>query len=148
VGFVQAGYGFLGITGSTIVGALWLLAALRVTRGVRGHDNPLATVLCGTVAALACIPIIAMSVRANPERAAAAVQSFLAFLLFLVVAPSALAAVGLRQRGIWVLCVAGLGAGLALGLWDTWVTRAALATLGLFWLDAARRMPAPHLVAL
>jgi hypothetical protein len=142
VGFVQAGYGLLGIVGSTVVGGLWLVAAVRAARAARGADDPLQTILCGTVAALACIPVIAISLRRDPALAAAAVQSFLALLLFLVAAPSALLALGLRQRAAWGLCLAGIGAGLALGLWDALPARVALLGLAGFWLDAARRMPA------
>jgi hypothetical protein len=146
-GFVQAGYGLLGIVGSTLVGALWMLAAWRAARAARGSDDPLQLVLCGTVAALACIPVIAIALRRDPTLAAAAVQSFLALMLFLVVAPSALVALGLRQRGAWGLGVAGLGAGAALGLWEHPVTRVALAVLAAYWLDAARRMPTAPLRA-
>lgn len=142
VGFVQAGYGLLGIVGSTVVGLLWLLAAVRAARAARGADDPLQTILCGTVAALACIPVIAISLRRDPALAAAAVQSFLALLLFLVAAPSALVALGLRQRAAWGLCVAGIGAGLALGLWDALPARIALLVLAAYWVDAAWRMPA------
>lgn len=147
LGFVQAGYGLLGIIGSTIVGLLWLLAAWRAARAARGSDDPLQVVLCGTAAALACIPVIAISLRRDPALAAAAVQSFLSLMLFLVVAPSALTALNLRQRTAWGLCVAGLGAGVALGLWPSPLTRLALAALAMYWLDAARRMPTAPLAA-
>lgn len=145
IGFVQSGYGLLGIVGSTVVGVLWLLAAFRAARAARGSDDPLLTILCGTVAALACIPIIAIALRRDPALAANAVQSFLALMLFLVAAPSALVALQLRQRAAWGLCVAGVGAGLALGLWDALPTRTALLVLAAYWLDAARRMPAAAL---
>ncbi len=159
VGFVQAGYGLLGIVGSTVVGALWLVAAFRVARriGITGPalDDPLLLVFPGTLAALACVPLIALSLRRDPPLAAAAVQSFLAILLLLVVAPSAAAAPGTaphsphgrrvrvrRMRAAPLLLLAGLGAGAALGLWTAWPARLGLAMYALWWLDMARALRA------
>ncbi len=144
IGFAMAGYGLLGIVGSTIVGALWLVAGVRVARGTRGSDDPMVAVLPGTVLALSCIPIIATSLRSDPPLAAAAVQSFLSALLFLVVAPAALTALGLRQRWAWGTVVTGAGAAFALGLWPSVWTRIALGVHALTWLVAARRLPQVH----
>lgn len=139
VGFVQRGYGILGIVGSTLVGALWLLAAWRIARS----DAPIVAVLPGTVLALACIPLIATSLRSDPAFAAAAVQTFLTALLFLVVAPSAVSALGLRERWPWATVVTGALSALALGLWPTVLARVGLGLHALSWLDVARRIEAP-----
>lgn len=142
-GFVQAGYGLLAIVGSTVVSAVWLVAAWRIARRVRTSDDPMVAVLPGTALALACIPIIARSLRSDPALAAAAVQSFLTALLFLVIAPGALSALGLRQRWAWGTVVTGALAALALGLWPSVMTRVGLGLHALFWLAAARRIDAP-----
>lgn len=143
VGFVQTGYGLLGIIGSTFVGGLWLVAAWRIARSARSSDDPMVAVLPGTVLALACIPLIARSLRSDPAFAAAAVQSFLTALLFLVIAPGAMTAHRLRQRWAWGTVITGALAALALGLWPSMVTRVGLGLHALYWLDAARRIALP-----
>lgn len=140
IGFVRSGYGVLGIVGSTVVGIIWILAAWRIARQTRATDHPLVVVLPGTLLALACIPLIARSLRTDPAFAASAVQSFLTVLLFLVVAPGALAAAGVRQRWAWGSLVTGVLAALALGLWSSTASRLGLALHALYWLDAARKM--------
>jgi hypothetical protein len=140
IGFVRSGYGVLGIVGSTIVGIIWIVAAWRIARHTRSADRPLVVVLPGTLLALACIPLIARSLRTDPAFAASAVQSFLTVLLFLVVAPGALAAAGVRQRWTWGSLVTGVLAALALGFWSSTVSRVGLALHALYWIDAARRM--------
>lgn len=143
IGFVRAGYGVLGIAGSTIVGTVWMVAGWRIARHTREADHPLVVVFPGTLLALACIPLIAGSLRTDPAFAAAAVQSFLTLMLFLVVAPGGLAALGVRQRWTWGSLVTGALAALALGLWSSTASRIGLALHAIFWLDAARRMAAP-----
>lgn len=141
IGFVQAGYGLLGIVGSTIVGALWLVAAWRIARRARSQDDPMVAVLPGTLLSLACIPLIAASLRSSPAFAAAAVQSFLTAMLFLVVAPGATVALGLRQRWAWGAVISGALSAMALGLWPSTVAKLGLAIHALYWIDVARRVP-------
>jgi len=143
IGFIQRGYGLLGIVGSTIVGGLWIVAAWRIARAARQHDDPMVAVLPGTLLALACIPLIARTLRSDPAIAAAAVQSFLTALLFLVVAPGAVTAFGLRQRLAWGSVLTGTLSALALGLWPTAVARVGLALHALYWLAVARRVNRP-----
>jgi hypothetical protein len=147
VGFVQAGYGLLGIVGSTAVSLIWLLAAWRIAAKARAPDDPLVAILPGTLLSLVCVPLIASSLRSNPAFAASAVQSFLTVLLFLVIAPGAVAALGLRQRWAWGTVVTGALAALSLGLWPSIVTRAGLALHACYWVDTARRIDAPVFAA-
>lgn len=142
VGFLQAGYGLLGIIGSTAVSLFWLVAAWRIASRARAPDDPLVAVLPGTLLSLLCIPLIASSLRSNPAFAASAVQSFLTILLFLVIAPGAVAALGLRQRWGWGTVATGAMAALSLGLWPSAATRIGLALHACYWLDTAWRIEA------
>lgn len=147
LGFAHSGYGPAATVGSTVIAVLWIVAAWRAFRrgnpgtDARGADNPLVIVFPGTLLALACIPVIALSATRAPDRAAAAVQSFLAALLFLVVAPSALTAQDRRPRWAWIALLSGSAAALAMGLWPASLTRAGLVVHAALWFDAARGIP-------
>lgn len=148
IGFLRAGYGVLAIIGSTIVALQWMLAAWRVARAAPRGDL-LTLMFPGTLIALAWIPVIAASLRRDPELSAAAVQTFLAALMFTVVAPSALAARGVTRHASPVLvAVLGLGAAVALGVWPGWPARLALAAYAAWWLTALRPAALPLRLAL
>lgn len=138
VGFLRSGYGVLAIVGSTAVALLWVLAAWRVARAA-AHGDLLTLVFPGTLLSLAWIPVIAISLRRDPALSAAAVQTFLAALMFMVVAPSALVARGIFRHGAPALVAAlGLGGAVALGVWDAWPMRLLLAGYALWWIAALR----------
>lgn len=138
VGFLSSGYGVLAIVGSTVVALLWILAAWRVARAAARGDL-LTLVFPGTLLSLAWIPVIAVSLRRDPVLSAAAVQTFLAALMFTVVAPSALVARGRLRHGAPPLVAAlGLGGAVALGVWDAWPMRLLLAGYALWWIAALR----------
>lgn len=141
IGFLRAGYGLAGIIGSTAVGGIWLVVSFRTMRRA-GRDSLLALVFPGTVLAMACIPVIALSLRRDPAFASAAVRSFLAALLFLVVAPTALAQRGvvLRLSGVIAVGSAGALGAAALGMWPAILARLGLAGYALWWLTATQRV--------
>ncbi|MBA3854010.1 MAG: hypothetical protein C0503_06315 [Gemmatimonas sp.] len=138
VGFLRAGYGVLAIVGSTVVALQWMLAAWRMTRAAPVGDL-LRLMFPGTLFSLAWIPVIAISLRRDPALSAAAVQTFLAALMFTVVVPSALVARGILRQGPPPLVAAlGLGGAVALGAWNGWPARLFLAGYALWWLSALR----------
>lgn len=138
IGFLRSGYGVLAIVGSTVVALLWILAAWRVARAA-GRSDLLTLVFPGTLLSLAWIPVIAISLRRDPALSAAAVQTFLAALMFMVVAPSALVARGRLRHGAPPMVAAlGLGGAVALGVWDAWPMRLCLAGYALWWIAALR----------
>lgn len=138
VGFLRSGYGVLAIVGSTVVAMLWILVAWRVARAAARGDL-LTLVFPGTLLSLAWIPVIAISLRRDPALSAAAVQTFLAALMFTVVAPSALVARGILRHGAPPLVAAlGLGGAVALGVWDAWPMRVLLTGYALWWVSALR----------
>lgn len=143
IGFLRAGYGLLAIIGSTVVALLWMLAAWRVARAAPRGDL-LTLMFPGTLLSLAWIPVIAVSLRRDPAFSAAAVQTFLAALMFTVVAPSALAARGIAGHGPPpVVGILGFGAAVALGVWDGWPARLVFAAYALWWLLALRAGRSP-----
>lgn len=147
IGFLRAGYGVLAIIGSTAVALLWMLAAWRVSRAAP-RGELLTLMFPGTLLALAWIPVIAISLRRDPALSAAAVQTFLAALMFIVVAPSALAARGVSRHATPVLIAAlGLGAAVALGVWTGWPARLALAAYAVWWIAALRPAALPTRLA-
>ncbi|HRN52706.1 MAG TPA: hypothetical protein PK788_04375 [Gemmatimonadaceae bacterium] len=138
IGFLRSGYGALAIAGSTVVAVLWIVAAWRVARTVDAR-GPLALVFPGTLLSLAWIPVIAISLRRNPALSAAAVQTFLAALMFTVVAPSALSLRGIARHWPPLLVgLLGLGAAMALGVWPSVPARLLLAGYAVWWLAALR----------
>ncbi|MBL8921398.1 MAG: hypothetical protein JNJ54_21240 [Myxococcaceae bacterium] len=137
-GFLRAGYGPEAIVGSTIVGASWLASAFRLRAAVRRFDDPLALVPPGIVAAMACVPFIALTLRRDPALAQQLVATFLGALLLVVVTPSALASLGVRAWPTPLLTVAGLAGAAALGVWPSPVARLGLALYALWLASAAR----------
>lgn len=138
VGFLRAGYGVLAIVGSTVVALQWMLAAWRMTRAAPVGDL-LRLMFPGTLLSLAWVPVIAISLRRDPALSAAAVQTFLAALMFTVVVPSALVARGVVRHGPPMLVAAlGLGGAVALGVSNSWPARLLLAGYALWWLSALR----------
>ncbi|MBE2250128.1 MAG: hypothetical protein IAE78_11310 [Myxococcus sp.] len=148
VGFLRAGYGPEAIVGSTVVGGLWLWSAFRLRRFVLRLDAPLALVPPGIVAAMACVPFIALTLRKDPVFAHQLVATFLSTLLLVVITPSALAAIGARAWASPALAVAGLLGTASLGVWSAPASRLGLAVYGL-WLAsvALQRSLAPVLRA-
>lgn len=142
-GFLRAGYGIEAIIGSTVVGALWLHGAFRLRHRVLRLDDPLALVPFGIVAAMACVPFIALTLRRDPLFAQHLVATFLSALLLVVVAPSALAAIGARAWPSPLLTVAGLSSAAALGAWPSVPTRLGLAVYALFLLSVLRERSLP-----
>lgn len=138
VGFLRAGYGPEAIAGSTVVGAIWLVSAFELRGFVRRLDAPLALVPPGIVAAMACVPVIALTLRRDPAFAQQAVATFLSALLLVVVTPSALAAVGARAWPSPLLTLAGLSGAASLGLLPSPATKVGLAVYGL-WLASVVR---------
>lgn len=132
VGFLRAGYGPEAIVGSTVVGAIWLSSAFQLRGLMRRLDEPLALVPPGIVAAMACVPFIALTLRKDPVFAQHLVATFLGTLLLVVVTPSALSAIGARAFASPVATLAGLSGALALGVWPNVVTRVGLAGYGLW----------------
>lgn len=142
-GFLRAGYGVEAIIGSTVVGALWLHGAFGLRHRVLRLDDPLALVPFGIVAAMACVPFIALTLRRDPPFAQHLVATFLSALLLVVVAPSALAAIGARAWPAPVLTIAGLASAAALGVWPSTLTRLGLAVYALFFLSVWRERSVP-----
>lgn len=142
-GFLRAGYGVDAIIGSTIVGALWLHGAFRLRHRVLRLDDPLALVPFGIVAAMTCVPFIAFTLRRDPPLAQHLVATFLSALLLVVVAPSALSAIGARAWPSPVLTVAGLASAAALGVWPSAPARLGLAVYALFFLSVVRERAVP-----
>lgn len=138
IGFLRSGYGVLAIVGSTVVALLWILAAWRVARAA-GRSDLLTLVFPGTLLSLAWIPVIAVSLRRDPALSAAAVQTFLAALMFTVVAPSALSLRGVvRHWSPTLVGTLGLGAAVALGVWPSAAMRLLLASYAVWWMAALR----------
>ncbi|MCU0696822.1 MAG: hypothetical protein MUC96_09855 [Myxococcaceae bacterium] len=143
-GFLTRGYGALAIAGSTVVAAGWLWGAWGLRHRLMRTTDPLSLVPLSIVAALSCVPFIALMLRKAPAFAQQLVATFLGALLLLVVAPSALSALGARLRwtpALWLCGVAGVA---SLGLWEHPVTRAGLvvyaAALGLVALRPSLRL--------
>lgn len=149
-GFLRAGYGLEAIAGSTVVGVVWNIVAVR-SRALLRERTWLRSVPLGVVVASLFIPPIAVFTRRDPPLAQELVHSFLAVLVFLTFIPAALARTGARAVPLVVwgplaLAAAGfvgalhaapLGLGLGLGL--------AGAGAALLWSAASIR--APHDVA-
>lgn len=126
VGFLTRGYGGLSMVGSTVVAAIWAWAAWGLRARLRRPHDPLALVPLSIVAALACIPFIAFTLRKDPAFAHQLVTTFLGALLLLVVTPSALSAIGVRvwwSPAVWLCGVLGVA---SLGLWENVLSRAGL----------------------
>lgn len=126
-GFLRAGYGPEAIAGSTVVGAMWLWSAFRLRAFVLKRHHPLALVPPALLAAMLCVPLIALNVRRQPEVAHGAVATFLSTLLLVAVTPSALAALGVRAWFTPLLTLCGLAGAASLGVVPSPVTSAGLA---------------------
>lgn len=137
IGFLRAGYGPEAIAGSTVVGALWLVSAFRLRGRVLERANPLALVPPGLVAAMLCVPLIALNVRRNPTLAQEAVATFLSTLLLVAVTPSALAALGVRAWFTPVLTLCGLAGAASLGVFPSMLTRAGMTVYAAWLLSVA-----------
>lgn len=138
-GFLRAGYGPEAIVGSTIVGGSWLTSAFRLRAAVRRFDDPLALVPPGIVAAMVCVPFIALTLRKDPALAQQLVATFLGALLLVVVTPSALASLGVRAWPTPLMTVAGLAGAAALGVWPSAIARVGLALYALWLASVARQ---------
>ncbi|MCA9737793.1 MAG: hypothetical protein R3E98_19395 [Gemmatimonadota bacterium] len=138
VGFLRAGYGPEAIAGSTVVGAVWLTSAARLRARTWAARDLLAPVLPAVVAALACVPMIALRLDSDPATAYAFVATFLAILLLGVAVPSALLAQGATVRHAPAWGVTALLGAAALGAWPAAPARAALLAYGLGLAAAAR----------
>ncbi|TPV95968.1 MAG: hypothetical protein B7733_07170 [Myxococcales bacterium FL481] len=143
IGFVRSGYGPLAIAGSTGVAAFWLWSSATLIRRMKRLDDPLGAVPIGIALSLACVPMIATTLRSDPALAHGYVSTFLAALLLLVVVPSAVAGRGVSV-GPWpgLLVAGGLGC-VFLGVAPNPVTRVGLfAYAGLLLAPvASRRLP-------
>lgn len=131
-GFLRAGYGPEAIAGSTIVGAIWLWSAFRLRGALWRFEDPLGLVPPGIIAAMVCVPFIALTLRKDPAFAQHLVATFLGTLLLVVVTPSALASLGVRAWPSPLLSLAGLMGAASLGLWQGWPARVGLAVYGLW----------------
>lgn len=149
VGFVRAGYGPEAIVGSTVVGGIWLVGAWKLRRSVFDWNDALAPVPVGIVAAMACVPNIALTLRRDPELAQRWVATFLGVLLLVAVTPSAVAVSRAKVRGAPLLGVAGLLGAAALGVWPEVPARIGLAGFGVWLasLAASRVLDAPTRVS-
>lgn len=143
VGFLRAGYGPEAIAGSTVVGGVWLWSAWGIRDRVLRPEDPLALVPPGVLAAMAAVPFIALNLRSDPPLAQGLIATFLAVLLLAVIAPSALAAVGVRAIASPLLAVAALLGALSLGVWPTAAARGGLALYGAWLVTVVRhdRLP-------
>lgn len=137
-GFLRAGYGPEGIAGSTVVGLIWLGSAWGIRDRVLRRDDPLALVPPGVLAAMTCVPFIALHLRSDPPLAQGLIATFLAVLLLGVIAPSALAAGGVRAVASPLLSACALLGALSLGIWPSVPARAGLALYAL-WLSTVGR---------
>lgn len=143
VGFLRAGYGPEAIAGSTLVGLIWLGSAWGIRDRVLRPDDPLALVPPGVVGAMACVPFIALNLRSNPPLAQGLIATFLAVLLLAVIAPSALAARGIRAVASPVLAACALLGALSLGIWPSAPARAGLALYAAWLVSVGREGSLP-----
>ena len=88
VAFAHRGYALPSIAGSTVVGAVWLISAVRARGTTRGW---LRVAPLGIALAVLFVPPIGVLTSRDPALANAIVHSFLSVLLLLVMVPSALA---------------------------------------------------------
>ena len=120
VGFAVSGYGPVSIAASTVIAAIWLYSAMALVRRMKRLHDPLGVVPLGLVAALACVPPIALTLRSDPALAQGFVSTFLSAVLFVVIIPSTFAARGLSV-GPWPLlwltgCLGAAALGVAPGV--------------------------------
>lgn len=137
-GFLRAGYGPEAIVGSTVVGVSWLASAVRLRGLLKKLDEPLALVPPGIVAAMVCVPFIALTLRREPALAQQLVATFLGALLLVVVTPSALASLGVRAWPTPLLTACGLLGAAALGVWPSVVARVGLGVYALWLASVAK----------
>ncbi len=114
-----------------MVAIYWLVSAKPLLGRMRLWRDPLGGIPLGLVASLACVPPIALTLRSNPELAHGLVSTFLSGLLFLVIAPAALAAreVHMPPWPLW-LTAGALGASF-LGFAPNALTQVGLLGFGL-----------------
>lgn len=108
LGFLRAGYRLEAIAGSTVVGVVWNIVAVR-SRVLLRESTWLRTVPLGVHVASVFIPPIAVFTRRDPALAQELVHSFLAVLVFLTFLPAALARAGARPVPVVAWVVLGLG---------------------------------------
>lgn len=124
--FSVAGYSVFSIVASTIVAAVWLIAAYRGRAMLQAERGALRLMPISFVLVTAFVPPIALMTRRDPAFAAELAHSFLATLFLLVALPVALRRIGARPLDARLYVPAALFAALYLGAWPH-----AVASLGL-----------------
>lgn len=143
-GFLAGGYNLVSIVGSTVVGLVWLFAAVFRAKASaqRGFDT---TAVVGVAIACLCIPPIAIYTPRDPALAVDIVHTFLAVLVNAVLAPAMLSRVA-GTPPYWAYTPFALIAAVGAGLYPAWWTTGAFAVCGFAWAVmgwSAKRLSSP-----
>lgn len=126
VAFALQGYKAVAIAGSSLISLFWLWSARVLLARLRSLSDPLGAVPGGLLLSLACVPPIAIYLRAQPALAQGFVSTFLSGLLFLVFVPSVFAARKIQLAPWPIYLLMGSSASLFLGVYPNGVTRLGL----------------------
>lgn len=115
--FSRSGYSVASIVASTVVSAVWLLAAYRGRSMLRNERGAVRLMSVAFVIVTACIPPIAILTKRDPALATLVVHSFLATLFLLIALPIALRRTGAADLDARLYAPSALLAAAYLGAW-------------------------------